>query len=85
MKNRLFSVLLGLALGTLFCGCAVLNNVRMDNPVTLGRELMDLKAARDAGAISRDEYEDLRQQLIDDRLASGNCDEDEDADEQDEK
>lgn len=32
---------------------------------TQGQELLDLKAALDAGAISADEYEDQRQKILD--------------------
>ena len=36
---------------------------KVDNQATLGQQLIDLKKARDAGAISSKEYEELKEKL----------------------
>jgi hypothetical protein len=36
---------------------------KVDNQTTLGQQLIDLKKARDEGAISAQEYEELREKL----------------------
>ena len=55
-------VLLALLAGA---GCmAVSHPVTYSRGTTLGRELMDLKEARDSGAIGEDEYNRLRRRLI---------------------
>ena len=76
MKNKLLPELLAIALAGGLCGCAAFNSVRTENPATLGRELLDLKAARDAGAISADKYDELRDQIIEGRLGSKDGEED---------
>lgn len=64
--NRLILALVGvsLCLGT---GCAIgIGNRGQDasSPPTLGRELIDLKEAREAGLISPAEYEQQRARLL---------------------
>jgi hypothetical protein len=58
----------GLALATVVAasaGCASEEIVRARLDVTVGQQLIDLKQAHDAGALSRAEYDRQRQQLID--------------------
>lgn len=46
-------------------GCATEDIVRARLDVTVGQQLIDLKQAHDAGALSRDEYDRQRARLID--------------------
>ena len=46
-------------------GCASEEIVRARLDVTVGQQLIDLKKAHDAGALTRAEYDRQRQQLID--------------------
>ncbi|MDZ7651752.1 MAG: SHOCT domain-containing protein [Burkholderiaceae bacterium] len=46
-------------------GCATEDIVRPRLDVTVGQQLIDLKQAHDAGALSRAEYDRQRTQLID--------------------
>lgn len=62
-----------LALGGCWNGENV--NVRLGD-VSLGRQLMDLKAARDAGVIDDEEYARLRSAMIEISQACGNDRED---------
>lgn len=66
MENRLVLaiVVVGLCLGT---GCAIgIGNRGQEasSPPTLGRELIDLKEAREAGLVSAAEYEQQRTRLL---------------------
>jgi hypothetical protein len=57
-----------LALATVVAGgtgCASEEIVRARLDVTVGQQLIELKRAHDAGALSRAEYDRQRQQLID--------------------
>ncbi len=46
-------------------GCIAVGGTSNAAPhATAGQELVDLKRAADAGAISHDEYESMRQQII---------------------
>ena len=38
-----------------------------NNPATLGQQLSDLKKARDAGALSEDEYQAQRKKLLEEK------------------
>jgi hypothetical protein len=57
-------LLAGLCLG--LSGCLVIgaSTEKKAPPPTLGQELIDLKSARDQGAISEDEYHHTRRNLI---------------------
>ena len=56
--------------GALVSGCiAVGGNEHYTKP-TLGRQLMDLKTARDTGAIGDTEYEQAKEDLLHGRIAS---------------
>lgn len=68
MKNLhllLTPVLLGAMLGVTGCVVALGNSdgKRVSNP-TLGQELIDLKAAKDAGAISEADYREQKKRLL---------------------
>ena len=51
---------------TLFSGCVVAlgNRVPDERKATLGKQLTDLKQARDSGAISEEEYQTARKRLL---------------------
>ncbi|MFN8735084.1 MAG: SHOCT domain-containing protein [Betaproteobacteria bacterium] len=54
------------AMATAFlAGCASDDVVRARVDVTIGQQLIDLKKARDAGALTADEYDRQRRRLID--------------------
>ena len=61
MKAGIFGILLGTALVT---GCAIQIGNRAPDKDTLGQELMDLKKARDSGALSESEYESQKAKLL---------------------
>ena len=46
-------------------GCSSTDVVRAPLDVTIGQQLIDLKAAHDSGALTRSEFESQRRQLID--------------------
>ena len=54
------------AIACLASGCACLNSVavRSDRHISLGQEIIDLKRARDLGAISDQEYRDQHTKLM---------------------
>lgn len=68
MKTKLLIQLLPiLAASLLLTGCFSFHSSRSSKEppsATLGEELIDLKAARDNGAISEDEYQQQRQKLL---------------------
>lgn len=47
-------------------GCAIANKgeISLTRNISFGQELMDLKSAKDAGAISEDEYYHLKRKVI---------------------
>jgi len=65
-----FSLLLSLGvLACLFSGCVIaMGNRDLGQPrssqATIGQQLIDLKKARDAGAITEAEYDQEKQQLL---------------------
>jgi hypothetical protein len=62
-----------LVLSLLASGCiAVGGNEHFTKP-TLGRQLMDLKTARDTGAISDEEYRVAKQDLLNGRTPSASA------------
>lgn len=93
MKILRITMLSGLALGLLWAaGCAMFNDTDLTytRTTTLGRELMDLQAARDKGAITEEEYQQLKQKMktFEDNIIPGDekrkgGDDDEDDDEED--
>ena len=69
-RNLLRSALILCAGCALVSGCiAVGGNEHYTKP-TLGRQLMDLKTARDTGAIGDAEYEQAKDDLLRGRIAS---------------
>ena len=63
--KRMISILLILTLLTTMVSCIAVGSggKKVDNQITLGQQLIDLKKARDEGAISAQEYEELREKL----------------------
>lgn len=63
--RRIISILLIVALLTTMTSCIAVGSggKKVDHQTTLGQELIDLKKARDEGAISEQEYEELREKL----------------------
>jgi len=46
------------------CVVALGNRVPPDNKATLGKQLTDLKQARDSGAITEEEYQTAKKRLV---------------------
>jgi hypothetical protein len=77
MKPRLVFLLsttvLALALGSLSAGCSwsvgggksTTSSKTPTHPPTRGQELIDLKKAHDAGALSDEEYASMKQRIMD--------------------
>jgi len=63
--KKIISVLLVIALLTTMVSCIAVGSggKKVDQQATLGQQLSDLKKARDEGAISTQEYEDLKEKL----------------------
>ena len=67
MSKRVFSrliILSGCALGAITAGCIAVGGSDNYQQPTLGRQLQDLKVARDTGAMSEPEYNDAKARLI---------------------
>ncbi|MBT6018942.1 hypothetical protein HOG81_06985 [bacterium] len=69
MKNAFLSVILILSL-FFFSGCGSLNKAEgqfhYNNTITKGQELLDLKKALDEGAIDQNEYDLMKDKIIND-------------------
>jgi len=63
--KRMVSVLLVLTLLATMASCIAVGSggKKVDYQATLGQQLIDLQKARDEGAISAQEYADLREKL----------------------
>ena len=64
--KRIISIFIILALLTTFVSCIAIGSggsKKVDHPTTLGQELIDLQKAQEEGAISRQEYVELRGKL----------------------
>jgi len=63
--RKIICVLLVLALLTTMVSCIAVGSggKKVENQPTLGEQLIDLKKARDEGAISAQEYAELRNKL----------------------
>jgi len=63
--KKIISVLLVLALSTTMVSCIAVGSggKKVENQPTLGQQLLDLKKAQDEGAISMQEYAELREKL----------------------
>ena len=64
MTNKFIITILFSSLLLLGCGGGGASTYYMHKNTTLGQELNDLKAAMESGAISKDEYEDQREKLL---------------------
>lgn len=62
---RLRKCLLLAVAALVLSGCGGHEVVRPTVSVSIGQQLIDLKAARDSGALTRSEFESQRRQLID--------------------
>ena len=69
MKNAFLSVIITLSL-FFFSGCGSLNKAEgqfhYNNTITKGQELLDLKKALDEGAIDQNEYDLMKDKIIND-------------------
>ena len=63
--RKIISVLLVLTLLTTMVSCIAVGSggKKVENQTTLGQQLIDLKKARDEGAVSAQEYEELSEKL----------------------
>lgn len=63
--RKIISVLLVLTILTTMVSCIAVGSggKKVENQTTLGQQLIDLKKARDEGAVSAQEYEELREKL----------------------
>ena len=66
------TVLIGLVafLGSTLSGCIAVGGSDHYTKPTLGRQLMDLKSARETGAINDDEYQQAKDHLLHGRVSS---------------
>jgi hypothetical protein len=67
MKTKfMLGVLTALASVSLLSGCVIAfgNRVPDDRKATLGKQITDLKQARDSGALTEEEYQTAKQRLI---------------------
>ena len=66
MKKIILSTIVGLSAMLLLNGCLLLGtgDRHETHPPTTGQQLVDLKKARDAGAISDGEFEAQKQKLL---------------------
>jgi hypothetical protein len=72
MKTRIvMAAFVSLAAAVLFSGCVVALGNRVPpeqekkGPPTLGRQLTDLKQAKESGAINEEEYQAAKKRLLD--------------------
>ena len=63
--KKIISVLVAIALLATMVSCIAVGSggKKVDNSPTLGQQLLDLKKARDEGALSAQEYAELREKL----------------------
>ena len=63
--KKIISILLVIALLSTMVSCIAVGSggKKVENQPTLGQQLIDLKNARDEGAVSNQEYADLRDKL----------------------
>ncbi len=67
MKNgKIMKVVLGLFAAACLSGCAMFNSakVQQNRTTTIGQELIDLQEARDKGAVSEEEYNKLKDEIM---------------------
>ncbi len=63
-RGRLPSLAILSAVAGLSSGCVAVGGARKCEPPTLGKQLIDLKAARDAGAITEAEYDAAKSRML---------------------
>ncbi len=63
--RKIICVILMLAMLTIMASCIAVGagGKKVENQPTLGQQLIDLKKAQDEGAISKQEYAELREKL----------------------
>jgi len=63
--KKVISLIMVLVLATTLVSCIAVGSggKKVENNATLGQQLIDLQKARDEGAISAQEYADLREKL----------------------
>jgi len=67
-KKRFFSWIMVLAFSfslLVACGGGGARTIQSTNSTTKGKELIDIKAAYDAGIINESEYDDQREMILD--------------------
>jgi len=66
MKKQAAAVAAGLALAAGLSGCAMFNRgtLHYNRTTTIGRELIDLKEARDKGAVTEAEYAKVKEEIL---------------------
>ncbi len=60
----ILSAVAGLSSASLSTGCVAVGGSRKCEPPTLGKQLIDLKAARDAGALTEAEYDAAKSRML---------------------
>lgn len=63
MRKRVYAVVSALVVIPLLAGC-IMGNWQKDVKPTVGQELLDLKAARDKGALSEHEYNEQKVAIL---------------------
>lgn len=67
MKKTTITMIVLMACAAVWvCGCAMFNKgtLHYNRTTTIGQELMDLKSAKDQGAITDKEYEGLKKEVM---------------------
>ncbi|HEU6448046.1 MAG TPA: SHOCT domain-containing protein [Verrucomicrobiae bacterium] len=67
MKKLTVPILAGLSAATLITGCVLGNRTTMQNQPTVGQQLIDLQKAKDAGAITEEQYQSEKAQILDNK------------------
>jgi hypothetical protein len=60
----ILSAIAGLSSASFSSGCVAVGGSRKCEPPTLGKQLIDLKAARDAGALTEAEYDAAKSRML---------------------
>jgi len=63
--KRMIAIFLVIAVLTTMTSCLAIGTggKKIDDRPTLGQELLDLQKAKEAGAVSQEEYEELKEKL----------------------
>ncbi len=64
--TKIIPMIVGLLMIGSLAGCALFNKTEMHSTrtTTIGKELIDLKEARDSGAVSEEEYNKLKKEIM---------------------